>query len=333
MAFLFSGAKKVISIDPSSGSVKIVEVLLRGKRPPLVANIFYEKAKDPQAVRSFLEKIKGRLDFKKATVVLAVHGIQSIYRLVETPKLEEVELTQAIKYEEEVYMPFPPEERVVDYCIVGEGEKNYYVALVGVKKSNILDLAAQFTDVGFPLDVAELAGISLVNLFNFTFGKEMSNKSIVLLDIGSKYTIFVVIKGQIPMIIREIPIGGDLFTEQIEDSLQVQAGEAELLKCNPGDKREEVIRAMEPMFYRLTEEIKVSMEYTGHISIGKVEEVFISGGGSRTPGLRKYLAKGLGMKISEWDCLAKFAVDKGISSEILDLRRDTFHVTLGAALK
>ncbi len=329
---MFASQRRVISVDFGGTSIKVAQVLLKGRKRPIIEGLYYEKFSSQEDLPRFLSSVREKLNMRKSFNVIALHGVQSIYRFVEVPKLDEVELEKAIHYEEEIYVPFPPEERVVDYDIIGSSGSNYWVALAGVKKSNVLDLVAPFTDKGFVFHRAELAGLALTNLFNFTFADEFKDKSVVILDVGAKYSIFVVLMHGLPVIIREISMGGDLFTEYIEDALQMSKNEAELLKLNPGDRYEEVITALDPIFYRFSEEIKVSMEYTGNISIGKIEDIFLIGGGSRCPGLKERLGKALKMQIRPWDCLSGFKIDKRLSPAIFDSKKDMLHVCLGATL-
>lgn len=322
--------RRVISMDVSGSSVKIAQVANRGpKRPPLIEIFLYEKIRDVEELKSFLSSIKGNLNLKKSQVVIVLHGIQTIYRLLEIPHLDGVELEKAIHYEEEVYIPFPSEDRIVDWRIVHETEETLSVALAGARYSAVEEFVAPFREVELPLYSAEISGLALANLFS-TFN--VSDDTVVLLDVGAKFTTFVIMAKDLPVIIREISIGGDLFTDHIEDVLHLTKEEAELLKCNPGEKMEDLKVALEPIFYRFAEEVKVSMEYTGQLSINKATKVFLSGGGSKAPGLRDYLAKSLQIPVENWDVLSRFELGKGVNKDTLLVRKDMIHACLGAGL-
>ncbi len=325
-----SSQRRIIAIDPSGSSVKIAQILNRGKKSPLIEGFFYEKISDNAQIKTFLSTVIPKLDLKRSQVVIVLHGIQTIYRLLEMPILEGVELEKAINYEEEVYIPFPAEDRVVDYKIVSEEGNRLVVALAGARKTAVIDFVSPFTDMGIPLASAEISGLCLSNLFSLSAGDEKN--TIVLLDVGARFTTFVIVAKGVPVIIREISIGGDLFTEHIEDILHISKDEAELLKCNPGDKEGELKTALEPIFYRFAEEIKVSMEYTGQMAISKPSEVYISGGGGRTPGLIEYLEKSLGLPIRQWEVLSSFEIGKGVDRDSLGVRKDMIHACLGAGV-
>ncbi len=325
-----ASVRRVVSIDVSGSSVKIAQVAnLGSKRSPMVEVFFYEKIKDVEELKSFLLSIKGNLNLKKSQVVIVLHGIQTIYRLLEVPHLDGVELEKAIHYEEEVYIPFPSDDRIVDWRIVHETEETLSVALAGARRSAVEEFIAPFREVELPLYSAEISGLALANLFS-TFNA--SDDTVVLLDVGAKFTTFVIMANGLPVIIREISIGGDLFTDHIEDVLHLTKEEAELLKCNPGEKVEDLKVALEPIFYRFAEEVKVSMEYTGQLSIGKATKVFLSGGGGRTPGLKEYLEKSLQIPVENWDVLSKFELGKGINKDTILVRKDMIHACLGAGL-
>ncbi len=321
---------RVVSIDVSGSSVKVTQVAnWRSKHSPVVEVFFYEKIKDVEGLKSVLLSVKGNLDLKKSQVVVILHEIQTIYRLLEVPHLDGVELEKAVQYEEEVYIPFPLEDRVVDWKIVRETEDGLSIALAGARRSAVEKFMTPFRELEFPLYSAEISGLALANLFS-TFNA--SEDTVVLLDVGARFTTFVVMANSLPVIIREISIGGNLFTEHIEDVLHLTKEEAELLKCNPGESVEDLKVALEPIFYRFAEEIKVSMEYTGQLSIGKATKVFLSGGGSRAPGLKEYLEKSLQIPVESWEVLSKFELGKGVNKEAILVRRDMIHACLGAGL-
>ncbi len=324
-----SPSRRVISIDPSGSSIKIAQILNRGSRSPVIEAFFYEKLKNVDQLKSYLSSLKDKLDLKKSQVVIVLHGIQTIYRLLELPRLDEMELENAVHYEEEVYMPFPVEDRIVDWKIVKETENNLNVALAGARRSAVKEFVSPFVEVGLPLCSAELSGLALANLFSaFTEARD----TVVLLDVGARFTTFVVMAGDLPIIIREIKIGGELFTEHIEDGLHLSKEEAELVKCNPGDKIEDLKLALDPVFYRFAEEIKVSMEYTGQLSVNRASKILLCGGGGRTPGLKAYLEKRLEIPVENWDIIGQFELGKGVDKSAISVRKDMIHACLGAGL-
>jgi len=330
---LFKPSRRVIGVDLGASSITLVEVLHKQKQH-IITKAVREPIKNVDALTHFLEEIKGSLDLKKSVVSVAIHGSKLIARVVSMPILEEDELRQALKFEEEVYMPFPIEERVSDFAVLKKRQSDQLVLLVGSRRSVVEEAIKPFLDAQVPLSVTDISGICLVNLFEFVNPKEKLSKASVLLDIGDQYTIFTIQKEGLPMLIRDISIGGKMFTEQIEDAFRISYNEAELLKCNPPeDKKEAILKATEPIFYRLLEEVRVSMEYTGNLDIGEIAGMYVSGGGSRTVGLIGYFKKFLGIPVETWDPLVGFDVGKGVNRGNLETWKYSLHIALGAALR
>ncbi len=329
---LFKPTRKVVGIDLGASSITLVEVLHKN-RQHIITKAVREPIKNEDGLRNFLLGIKDSLDLKKSVVSVSVHGSKLIARVLSMPLLEEDELRQALKFEEEVYMPFPVEERISDFAVLKKGASEQLVLLVGARKSTIEEMVKPFLDAEIPLAATDISGICLVNLFDFINGPKAKNVS-VLLDIGDQYTIFAIQKEGLPMLIRDISIGGRMFTEQIEDAFRISYSEAELLKCNPTeDKKKSILKAMEPIFYRLLEEVRVSMEYTGNLNIGEINTVYVSGGGSRTIGLIDYFKRFLGISVETWDPLAGFEIGKGVNRDNLEAWKYSLHIALGAALR
>ncbi len=326
-----SRARRVIGLDPGNSTIKAVQVLVRKNKPPVLEWALVQRWSGDSDV--YPEIMNKTALSKGALAVVALHNIQAIYRIIETPEMEPLELESAIKYEEEVYIPFSPEDRVSDYRIVLHEGGRYVIALAGAKKSSVVEAVKPILDAGIQLLSAEISGLALANLFSFMYkNTSLNDETVILLDIGCKTTIFVLVNKGLPIIIREISLGGELFTEQIEDSFQITREEAEMVKCMPAERQKQIRRVLEPLFYRLVEEIQVSMEYNGGVNIGRLSRIFLSGGGARCPGLKDYIVENLGVEVQPWEIISAFDIGGSISKELIASWTDVLPICLGVVL-
>jgi Tfp pilus assembly PilM family ATPase len=87
--------------------------------------------------------------------------------------------------------------------------------------------------------------------------------------------------------------------------------EAERLKCEPGDQSAEVEEAILPTLDDLGNEIQLSFDYFENQFDRVVEEVYISGGSARLPGLQRAFEGAFEKSVVFWNPL-----------ESIDIRTD-----------
>src|SRR5207247_4090635 len=95
--------------------------------------------------------------------------------------------------------------------------------------------------------------------------------------------------------------GGDAFTAAIATRLGIKENEAESLKRRPGDQAERVRGAVTPAVDDLATEVRLSFEYFENQFDRGVDEVLLSGGGSRLAGLAEDLGRIADRPTSLWD--------------------------------
>ena len=85
----------------------------------------------------------------------------------------------------------------------------------------------------------------------------------------------------------DLYLAGDDFTEAISRRLQIDPGEAEALKIDPRDRVGEIEESILPTLDDLGNEIQLSFDYYENQFDKEVEEVYISGGSAKLPGLAR----------------------------------------------
>jgi type IV pilus assembly protein PilM len=116
---------------------------------------------------------------------------------------------------------------------------------------------------------------------------------------------------------REIYLGGDDFTTAISKRLGVETHQAELLKRDPGENVEQLRKAVMPAIDDLANEINLSFEYFENQFDREVDEVFLSGGGSRLPLLEEAFEKVFEKRTRTWDPTENIK----INSDTVDIAR------------
>jgi type IV pilus assembly protein PilM len=146
---------------------------------------------------------------------------------------------------------------------------------------------------------------------------EQEDKTAALIDIGANKTNINILRGMSSHFTREIYLGGDDFTTAISKRLGVEPHQAELLKRDPGENVEQLRKAVMPAIDDLANEINLSFEYFENQFDREVDEVYLSGGGSRLPLLEEAFEKVFEKRTRTWDPTENMK----INSDCVDIAR------------
>ena len=136
---------------------------------------------------------------------------QSVFaRFVKLPPLGEEKLDKIISFEAQQNVPFPLEEVVWDYQIVGGGlGEEIQVVLVAIKVDLLDEINSAVEGTGLQTSIVDVAPMALYNAFRYSY-PEVGDCSL-LLDIGARTTnILFIESGRI--FLRSIPLGGSALT-------------------------------------------------------------------------------------------------------------------------
>ncbi len=173
---------------------------------------------DEEARKSYLMHLL-RADFgvskiKGPLVALSISGSSVLVREVKLPALHRSALRQTLAVEAEPYIPFDIQDVYLDYHIIEEimdkGEKKYSVLLIAAKKDLVQNKLGLLSGVGARPAVVDVDSLSIANLV--ALSPEIKGGSFVVCNIGASITSVVVLDKGIPRLVRDVAIGGGVFT-------------------------------------------------------------------------------------------------------------------------
>jgi len=183
---------------------------------------------DPSAyiIASVRDMMRAR-GIKPGALLMSISGQAVFPRFVKLPPVSRDKLLQIVQYEAEQNVPFPINEVVWDYQLVGDADGETNVILVAVKTENVKTL----TDCVLALDmepaIVDVAPMALYNAVCYNY-PELTGCTMVL-DIGARASNLLFIENS-RIFSRSIPVAGNTITLEIAKELGVQADEAERLK-------------------------------------------------------------------------------------------------------
>ncbi len=340
---LFGKQNRVLGLDIGSSEVKALE-LLGGSDGLSVSGYAATKVNSPDEVKFAIKEVLRKGGFKTKRVVTSVSGRSVIVRYVTMLQMSREDLQSAIRYEADKYIPFEVEEVVLDSQIleenVGKGEgdqQEMKVLLVAVKRSLIEEHVMLLKECGLQPAIIDVDAFALGNAFELRTihthrEKEYDEKVVALIDIGANKTNINIMKGKTSYFTREVYLAGNDFTEAIARRLGVEEAEAEALKCDPRDRVGEVEECILPTLDDLGNEIQLSFDYFENQFDREVEEVYISGGSAKLPGLARTFEGNFDKPIVFWDPLENLPVRSDrVDEKALRQRSGQLAVTVGLA--
>lgn len=314
----FFKTKKMIGIDVGSSSIKVVEIDVGrtsatlqsfgfAPTPPdaLSAGEIRDTASIAAVVRSLLNETKSR----RKLFCTCLSGSAVIVRKMTVPKLEKKFIREHVRFEAEANLPFDITQVSLTHHVLNLQQSPDSMEVLVIAAQNAL--IHQYQDlsnlVGIPLGVLDISGFALANAFEFNYGKMAG--VIGLFNFGASSTNVVVLYNGEVVFCRDVPFGGNLYTNEIHRNLGVTIPEAEALKLAAMSGREEaepvqsVISATNEQF---NEEIRNQIDVIKASTNGMtLTRCFYTGGASQTPGLIESAARVIGCPMEPMNPLVR----------------------------
>lgn len=235
------------------------------------------------------KKIIGQIN--TTSVALSLPASQTFSRTFSLPKKTKHYLKEAVALEIEQYIPVPINKLYIDYEIIKENKTESMVLLSAIPRKITDRAIASVNQAGFDVVLVEPSTNSLSRLLSQV---EDGDIPTVIVDIGPSHTDIAITDTSIVRVTNSLPIGGNNFTMEIAQQLNISLENANQLKIlsglNAGSKQASIKSALAPSLQAITKEIrKVIRYFNERISQGrKLEQLLIVGGGSSLPGIGEY---------------------------------------------
>jgi type IV pilus assembly protein PilM len=328
-------APRIVSLNLGSQTLGLAEfhaqpnggLLLTGYRlREILADPSAETDRNRQ-VSEVLPALMREFGIKGGPVNYAVPGQSVFARFVKLPSVDLEKIDRIITFEARQNVPFPIEEVVWDYQLVGsDSAEKIEVVLVAIKADLLEGLNAAVETAGLQTTLVDVATMALYNAFRFNYS-ELSGCSLVI-DIGARTTNLLFIeRGKV--FSRSIPIGGGSITSAIAKEFNEPFGAAELRKkhdgfvslggayaeaSNPDVAR--VSKLVRNTMTRLHAELARSLSFYRTQQQGnRPQRVFLCGATASTPYMREFFHEKLQLPIEFFNSLRNVALADSVAIE------------------
>src|SRR5438552_1339626 len=322
---------RLISLNIGSQTIDLAEFRIVHGRLVLLNYRFHETPLDPETG----QRRDAHADLRETAVSLRemmremhIHGApvnyavpaQSVFaRFVKLPGLEVEKIERIISFEAQQNVPFPIDQVVWDYQLVGGGMgEQIQVVIAAIKRDLLEEINNAVEETGLRTGIVGVASMALYNAFCYNYTD--LNGCSMLVDIGARTTnVLFIESGRI--FLRSVPLGGSTITGAIarefnesfaaaearrkRDGFVALGGAAE--SADPDIGR--VSKIVRSTMTRLHAELMRSITHYRGQQLGKrPARIFLCGGAAGIPNMCEFFHEKFELPIEFFDPLQKVSV-------------------------
>lgn len=250
-----------------------------------------------ELISAALEKFTSRNEWQGDAFVIGVPGQQTFARFCKLPPVESKKIPEIVRFEASQQIPFDMDDVVWDYQVfAAEDAPDVEVGIFAMRKDLIRKHLDYFSKMRIlPLAIQTIPS-ALYNFCRYDVARDLEDgTAVVVIDVGAQNTDLIVVEPHSAWS-RNIPLGGNNFTEALVKAFKLTFTKAETLKRTAATSKyaRQVFQAMRPVFADLVAEIQRSIGFfsSTHRDI-ELTSVLACGNAFRLPGLIKYLENNL----------------------------------------
>lgn len=303
---LFRRKRSSVGLDIGSGFVKVVEVDHSGDRPevtrvavrPLLPDAIVEgEVMDAGLVSDTLRSLFQDIGLKGREVVTAVGGHDVIIKPIKMDRMREADAREVIRWEAEQHVHFDINSVELDFQILDPDAEGLQmdVLLVAAKRELVENRVSLLRDAGVTPVLIDIEAFALHNAFERNYPDAMRG-IVALVNLGHETTNVNILEEGVPVLTRHIAFG----SRKLREELQRERGMT-------GEQAEDVIQGKQsyPELQRAldasAEEVAMGIERASAFLMTRqsgagLGQIYLSGGGSRIPGMADTLASRIGVE-------------------------------------
>ncbi len=304
-----------------------------------------QEATREAAMLKGLQEALAEKSYNARNVNICAPGYHTFSKFVKLPPVDTSKVTQIIQYEAQQNVPFPLEEVVWDYQILGAAPSGELeVLLVAIKSDIVEGLFKTAEKAGLRLQLVDVSPAALCNSFRYNYGD--LEGCTMLLDIGAKTSNLLFFeKGNVYS--RGINIGANAITQDFAKESKLGYEEAERLKIEEGfvslggayeepenPHQAAISKIARQVLTRLHIQVNQTIQfYRGQQGGSPPDRLFLSGGATSMPYTAQFFSEKLNLPVEYFNPLRNLQIDDSLPREELAKVAHSLGETVGLGLR
>jgi len=345
--------KSFLAVDFGAGSLKLANFELNEFGGLLLKSFILK----PLGAEGSMEATRKEVVFKALCEALAekgagardinvcAPGYQVFSKFVKLPPVDAGKVTQIIQYEAQQNVPFPLEEVVWDYQILGStptGELE--VLLVAIKSEVVEGLSRVAEEAKLRLQLCDVSPAALCNAFRYNY--DDLDDCTILLDIGAKTSDLLFFENG-KVFSRSINLGANSITQDFANEAKLKFEVAEQIKINEGfvslggayeepenPNQAAISKIARQFMTKLHIQVNQTMQfYRGQMGGSAPQRLFLAGGASIMPYTAQFFAEKLNVPVEYFNPFRNVRIDPLVNLEELARVAHSFGEVVGLGLR
>lgn len=328
---------KVVSLARYNNQYKLVSL---GSIPSPQPGIISDADEDLEVLAGSVKKLLAATNIDQREVIAALPESKVFTRVIDDlPYLTDAELSSAIRYAAEEFIPMPLTDVNLNWQVLIRSETKERGA-----KTIVLVIASPKNAVLKYLKVLEKAGLraavmetEIIAVTRALVGNDPFSPSTLIMQLGATTTDFAAVSKGLIWLTRSISTGGIALTRSLAQHFNFEMNQAEQYKRIYGMMEDQlegkVFEALKPVIDIIAGEgRRVIQAFEIKYPQNPIKRVVISGGGAKMPGLVIYLANIFGLEVQEADPWYSIVKEKDAVSKLTQ-DSSSYSVAVGLALR
>jgi type IV pilus assembly protein PilM len=343
--------RQLVGLDIGSSAIKLVQLkeskgryfLQKFGVKPLEPEVIVDgTVMDEGRVVSAMRELFDECGVKNKQVAISISGHAVIIKKISLPPMPDDELEGQVRLAAEQYIPFDINEVNIDFHVLpaetaGDAQGEMSVILVAAKKDKINELTELVKGAGLLPMVMDVDAFAIENMHAINYPMA-HDETTALVNLGASVMNVNIIRGGVSLFTRDIPLGGNRYTEAIQRETGLSYEEAEEAKrgAREGGPRAAALGAViDGVNGEVASEIARTVDYfKSSGSQTDLDRMLLCGGVVRVKGLVQQLGERMQIPVDVANPFGEIDVTgSGVDQDFLEEMAPIAAVGVGLALR